>query len=469
MTSPGPEYDVVVVGGGAAGLSAARTVMRRGKRAALVSDGPLGGDCTFTGCVPSKTLIEAAAAGCSATEAFARVHETVARIAATETADVLRDEGVDVLEGRGAFGPGGAFEVDGTTVRAAKFVLATGSRPALPPIPGLDLPGVITNEELFEAADAPTSIVILGAGPIGCELAQALVRLGVRVTLLEMADRVLIAEEPEASEIAAAALRADGVDLRLGHRVTGIAVTGPDGRLGVSTAAGSDVVAEQVLVALGRRPVTEGLGLEHVGVTTDRSGYIETRSDLRTSRRGVWAAGDVTGRLPFTHAADEMGRLAGWNATIPMGRFRFNAEWIPWVTFTDPEVARVGVSEADAPSSARVAYLPMGENDRAVTAGETDGFVKLIVGPHPLARHLAGGRVLGATIVARRAGEMIHEPTLAMRTRMMAGRLAQTVHAYPSWSVGIQKAAAQLFFEIEGRRARRVRTGRDRPQREETR
>ncbi len=458
MSAATDGYDVVVVGGGAAGLSAARTVMRRGKRAALVSDGPLGGDCTFTGCVPSKTLIEAAAAGCTAEDAFARVHQTVARIAATENADVLRSEGVDVIEGRGRFVPGGGFEVDGTALRASKFVLATGSRPALPPIPGLDLPGVITNEELFEATDVPESIAVLGAGPIGCELAQALVRLGVRVSLFDMADRVLSVEEPEASEVAAAALKTDGVDVHLGHQVTSV-VAREHGQLRVDTDQGVEVVAEQVLVALGRQPVTEGLGLEHIGVSTDERGHIETRSDLRTSRRGVWAVGDVTGRLPFTHAADEMGRLAGWNATIPMGRFRFNAEWIPWVTFTDPEVARVGVREADAPAAARVAYLPMGENDRAVTAAETEGFVKLIVGPHPLARNLTGGRVLGATIVGTRAGEMIHEPALAMRTRMQAGRLAQAVHAYPTWSVGIQKAAAQLFFEIEGRRARPVRTG----------
>ncbi len=459
MTSPSHEYDVVVVGGGTAGLSAARTAMRLGKRAALVSDGPLGGDCTFTGCVPSKTLIEAAAAGLDAKQAFARIHETVARIAATETAAVLRSEGVDVVEGRGSFVPGGGFEVDGTPLRSSKFVLATGSRPALPPIPGLDLPGVITNEELFEADDAPESMAILGAGPIGCELAQALARLGVRVTVFEMAERVLPLEEPEASAVAAAALGADGVDLRPGHRVTSV-VAHDRGQLRVCTDQATEVVADQVLVALGRRPVTEGLGLEHVGVITDGHGHVDTRSDLRTTRRGVWAAGDVTGKLPFTHAADEMGRLAGYNASIPLARFRFHPAWIPWVTFTDPEVARVGVSEADAPDSARVAYLPMGENDRAVTADETEGFVKLIVGPDLLTRHAAGGRVLGATIVAKRAGEMIHEPTLAMRTRMLAGRLAQTVHAYPTWSIGIQKAAAQLFFEIEGRRARRVRTAR---------
>ncbi|MDH3753760.1 MAG: FAD-dependent oxidoreductase [Acidimicrobiia bacterium] len=449
------DYDLVVIGGGAGGLSAARTARREGVRVALVNDGPLGGDCTFTGCVPSKTLIESAAAGHSFDSALATVAAVVERIAGTENADVLRGEGIDVIEGRARFTSPKRIDVDGTPVGSPKFVIATGSRPALPPIPGLAEIGALTNETIFEPRSRPGSLGVLGAGPIGCELAQAFARLGVAVTVFEMADRVLLREEPEASEIIATALRSDAVDLRLGRPVVGVrpAATGST----VEIEGGTTVDVDEVLVAVGRVPVTESLALEIPGVELTARGHIETDHRLATSADHIWAVGDVTENLPFTHAADEMGRLAAWNAVKRFSRASFNPAWIPWATFTQPEVARVGVLEAEAPAGARVAFLPMSENDRAITAAATDGFVKLIVGPRRMLRNLGGGQVIGATIVGPRAGEMIHEPTLAMRTKMFAGRLAQTVHAYPSWSIGIQKAAGQLFFEIEGREARPVR------------
>jgi len=205
---------------------------------------------------------------------------------------------------------------------------------------------------------------------------------------------------------------------------------------------------------VGRRAATDGLGLEEAGVERER-GFIVTDDHLATTAAGVWAVGDAAGKLQFTHAADEMGRIAAGNALARRPPRRFHPEWIPWVTFTDPEVARVGMTEAEgAERGARVAYLPMSEVDRAVAAGATDGFVKLVAGPRRVLGHAAGGRLLGATVVAGRGGELIAEAALAIRTRMFTARLAQAVHAYPTWSAAMWQAAAQFFVDAGGRRAR---------------
>ncbi len=453
------DYDVVVIGGGAGGLSAARTANWAGRSVAMVTDGPIGGDCTFTGCVPSKTLLESAARGADFDEAMAAVRDVVARIAATESATVLRGEGIEVIEGRGRLVGGGAVMVDSRRIDAGDIVIATGARPGLPPVEGLAGVDPITSDTLWDLDRRPDSLAIMGGGPIGCEMAQAMARLGVEVTLYEMTDRLLVREEPEASAIVEAALIADGVKVRTGVAVNAAARCDE----GVAITAGDETVTfSNVLVATGRLPNTTDLGLEMAGVEVEPRGHIGTNDRLATSVPHVWAVGDVTSKLPFTHAADEMGRIAGWNITRRFGRHRFNPLAIPWVTFTSPEVAHVGVIESDAPRGARVVELPMGENDRAVTAGRVEGFVKIIVAPRAVLRNAAGGKVVGATIVGDRAGEMIHEPTLALRTNMFAGRLAQTVHAYPTWSIGIQKAIGQLFVEVEGRRARPARRGDDR-------
>ena len=357
------------------------------------------------------------------------------------------------------------------------------------------------------------SIGIVGGGPTGCELAQALARLGVEVTLFESSDRMLPTEEAEASEIVAVALAADGVEVQTSAPVTAVglgaqssasvtdrvgshgdrpgdvgmgsqtsaSVTGtgrefsasapdtstgsefntsgpvvgggPDGSWVTVRVGSQAVTVERVLLAAGRAPAADDLGLKELGVKLRGPGWVVTDDRLATSIKGVYAAGDITGRMALTHAADEMGRLAAANALGRGPRSRFRERWIPRVTFTDPEVARVGAVEAEAPARARVAYLPLSEVDRAVIDGRTDGFVKIVAGPRPVFGRFGGGRVVGATIVAPRAGEMIAEMALAMRTGAFAGRLAQTAHAYPTWSHGVQKAAAQFFGEIEGRRA----------------
>jgi pyruvate/2-oxoglutarate dehydrogenase complex dihydrolipoamide dehydrogenase (E3) component len=445
-------FDLIVVGGGAGGLGAARAARWTGANVAIVNDGPLGGDCTFTGCVPSKTLLAAAAQGASFDEAMARVRSTVDEIAATETADVLRAEGATVIEGRAHLTTHDTVAVGPDRYTAPRVIVATGSRPFIPPIPGLGDVEVLTNEEVFSLTAAPASIGIIGGGPIGCEIAQALHGLGVAVELFEGAPRLLTKEEPEASSVVESALRARGIGVHTSAMIERVEQR-PDG-IALITDEGETLV-ERLLIAVGRVPNSAGLGLEELGVKLDARGHIETDDRLQTATRGVFAVGDVTGKLPFTHAADEMGRLAAGNALRRGLRGRFQTKWIPWATFTMPEVARVGLTEAEAATrGGRVAELPLSEMDRAITDGQTNGFIKLIAGPKRLTRNAFGGEIIGATIVAPRAGEMIHEAALAMRTRMFAGRLAQTVHAYPTWSYGIQKTAGQFFGEVEGRTAR---------------
>lgn len=444
------EYDLVVIGAGAAGLGAARAGVGMGARTLLVSDSAPGGDCTFTGCVPSKTLIEAARTGVPYAIAAQRVRDVIAAIASTEDADVLCAEGIDVILERARFRSRDRIDVGGRTITARRVVIATGSSPAVPGIPGLRETGFLTNETIFDLPEQPRALVIVGGGAIGCELAQAFGRLGSQVTLIEQADRLLPGQDPLASAIIAEVLSREGVDVRVS---AGLKTVAPGPRLELDD--GTTVTATHILVAIGRRPPAADLAVGAAGVETDPRGYVQTDKHLATTARGIYAAGDVTGRTQLTHAAYQMGRIAVGNA---LGRWpaTYHEDVIPQVVFTDPEVAQVGVLADQAPAGARIAELPMIGLDRALTAHATDGFVRLVAGRRRLLGNLGGGRILGATIVAERAGELIHEPALAMTTGMFTGRLAATSHAYPTWSMAVQLAAAQFFMTIDGRTARTV-------------
>ena len=454
-------YDMVVIGGGAGGLVAAREARRRGAHVVIVQDGPLGGDCTFTGCVPSKALLAAAAAGNSFDQAMTRLHAAVDQVAATEDAAALEREGIDVIAGYARFRDPTSIDVDGTTVRSKRFIVATGARPLVPPIPGLRESEPLTNETLFQLDERPTSLTILGGGPIGCEMAQAFARLGSRVSLMEAEDRLLPREEPEASAVIADALARDGVTVRASAPVT-LVERKPDGTICVHTETGEPVTATHVLAAIGRAPSGRGFGLEELGVDIDERGAVIVDDTMSTNIDGIWAVGDVTGGLQFTHVAGRMGWIATANALSRVARvrsFRLDTRVIPWATFTSPEVAHVGLTQAEAAvehPDALVAHLPLTHVDRAIAVGATDGFVMLIAAPRPVTRRFAGGRLVGATVVAPTGGELIHEAALAMRTNMFVGRLAQTTHAYPTWSMAIQQAALQFFGESAGLRARPV-------------
>lgn len=440
-------------------MAAAREARRRGASAVLVNRGPLGGDCTFTGCVPSKTVIESARAGASFAEAFERARSVVARVAASENAEVLRSEGVEVIDDEGTVTGPGRLRVGETEFRARGLVLALGSRPSLPPVPGLQEADPLTSETLWDLGSAPASMAVIGAGAIGCELSQALTGLGVAVTLIEIAPRLLAGEEEAASAIIAGSLAEDGVDVRLDVGVVEVVATTAGHRLALTD--GSSIEVERILVAAGRAPNSDRGGVLEVGLRLTERGYVATEDDLSTNLARTWAVGDITGRVQLTHAADHMGRLATANALRRVMRSRFRAHEIPRVTYTAPEVAAVGLSEAEAAArwgNAMVAELPLDAHDRALAAGATDGYIKLIAGPKPVVGTLGGGRLVGASVVAERAGELIAELTLALKLRTFLGRLALTVHPYPSWSYAIPKTAAQFFTTVEGRSARPART-----------
>ena len=456
------DTDLVVIGAGAAGIGAAQTARRRGASVALVERGPIGGDCTFTGCIPSKTLLDGASRGESFDAAMAAVRTAVETVAATESAPVLRKEGIDVIEGSASFTDRLTLTVDGKPIRAKSIVLATGASPAVPPIPGLESVPYLTNENIFELASLPRSLAILGGGPIGVEMAEAFARLGSKVTIVEGASQLLPREEPLAAEVIASAFSRLGIAQRTGSAVSSVEHGALGSGVTLRLADGSSVEADQLLVAVGRRPATSNLGLDAAGVDVDARGFVTVDSRLRTSAKGIFAAGDVAEALQFTHVAYQTGRIAATNALSHLPTHRFRSASVPWVTFTSPEVARVGMTEAEAaPRGGRVVFVPMTEVDRAITTRQTEGFVKIIAGPRPLLRNVAGGRILGATIVAPRAGEMLHEIVLAMQAGMFPARLALTVHAYPTWSMAIQQAAAQLFGEFGGRTARMASTTSD--------
>jgi pyruvate/2-oxoglutarate dehydrogenase complex dihydrolipoamide dehydrogenase (E3) component len=418
----------------------------------LVSDTPLGGDCTFSGCVPSKTLLSAARRGLAFSDAITEVHRVVTAIAARESVDVLRTEGVDVVIGRGVFVDATSLDVEGMILRAERIIVATGAAPLVPPIPGLERTSILTNENVFNLTELPPRLAILGGGPIGVEMAEAFARLGSAVTVVEAATRILPREELESSEVIATYLEQLGVSLRTGKTCTSVSSSGRASRLELDS--GPPLEVDALLVAVGRRPSSGDFGLERAGVTLDVRGIVVVDARLRTSSSHIYAAGDVSQSLHFTHVADETGRIAAGNALSRIAMRRFHPEWIPMVTYTGLEVARVGVVEQQAPKGSRVAYLPLSEFDRALTSGDDRGFVKIIVAPRRISGNVAGGKIVGATIVASRAGEMLQEIVLAMRSGMWPARIATATHAYPSWSLAVQQTAAQFFGQFGGRIAR---------------
>jgi pyruvate/2-oxoglutarate dehydrogenase complex dihydrolipoamide dehydrogenase (E3) component len=456
---PRGRYDLAVVGAGTAGLVSAVVAAGLGARVALIEQNLMGGDCLNVGCVPSKTLIRAARAASEARAAarfgvrvpdgvrvdFARVMQRVrevrAALAPHDSAARYRELGVDVYFGRARFAARAALEVAGTELRFARAVIATGARAAVPAIPGLAELRCLTNENLFELTELPARLAVLGAGPIGCEMAQAFARLGSEVTLLEMADRVLPRDDPEASELLEAALARDGVRVLTGARVERAEPEADGGARILFSRAGAveRVDVDRLLLGLGRTPNVEDLGLDAAGVACDANG-VRVDDRLRTTNRRIFAAGDVCLSLRFTHSADAAAKLVVQNALF-LGRKKFSDLVVPWCTYTDPEVAHVGVgpSEARARGVEIDTYrVPLSSNDRARTDGDPDGFVKL----HTLRRR---DRIVGATIVARHAGEMIGPVALAIAQRIGLARFAGVILPYPTRTEAI-KAVSSAYL-----------------------
>ncbi len=454
--TPRNPYNLVVIGAGTAGLVAAAGAAALGARVALIEKHLMGGDCLNYGCVPSKGLIRCATARADVRDAgnygievtgkpsvnFSAVMERMRRLRAAlsdhDSVGRFTAMGVDVFLGLGRFTGPRTVEVGGTSLTFAKAVIATGSRPAVPSVLGLEEAGYLTNETVFNVTERPARLGVIGGGPVGCELAQTFQRLGSQVVLVHRGAHVLNKEDADAGEIVQQALCGDGVQLILGATLLTVERRGETKvlRYRDDTGQTSELAVDTLLVATGRLPNVEELGLEAAAVVFDPRTGIQVDDRLRTSNRRIFAAGDVCSRYRFTHAADFLARIVLANALF-MGRQKASALTIPWCTYTDPQIAHVGITEQQAVAQGiplDTFMLPLAEVDRAVLDGQTEGFAKV---------HAKKGTdtILGATVVARHAGEMIGIYTMAMTHGLGLAALAKVIQPYPTQAEAIRKTA----------------------------
>lgn len=450
--------DLLVVGGGTAGIVGAKTASRLGAHVALVERARTGGDCLWTGCVPSKTLLSAAAAAvgpgaglrstmtpddAAGRSNFSRVRERIAAAITTIEPDdspaSLAAAGVTVRHGAARFTGPGRAEVDGQEIRFHQALVATGSDPVLPPIPGLDKARVVTSETVWDLVELPQDLVIIGGGPIACELGQAFARLGARVVML-VRSRILPKEDADAAAVIRASLTEDGVHIIEEITVEDVttAPAAADDRTGgagteetrVRASDGRSFPADTILVAAGRSARTGGLGLELVGVDLDDKGQVLVDAAMRTSNPTIWAAGDVTPNPDFTHLAGVYASTAASNAVL--GVRRSVSRTVPRVTYTSPEVAAVGITSPEG-SHQRVSTVEHAHTDRAITEDQVSGFTRLVIDRR--------GRILGGTVVGPRAGETLGELTLAVHQKLTTRELAGVTHPYPTYNDGLWNAA----------------------------
>ena len=430
--------DLCVIGAGSGGLSIAAGAVQMGASVILIEQSRMGGECLNTGCVPSKALLAAAARGDDFAAAYDHMRQVIAAIEPHDSAERFRGLGVHVVFGKARFVAPRFLEVGDTSVTARRFIVATGSAPVVPSIPGLDTVPYYTNETLFDSAPEPSHLLVLGGGPVGVEMAQAYRRLGAEVTLVEKG-RLLGRDDPELAAIVRASLIADGVTIREKTPVTAVEGTG-DG--GVTLTCGSGdanlrLAGSHLLVAAGRRPKIDGLGLEDAKVAINDGVPLVDRR-LRTTNKRIFAIGDVVGPYRFTHTASYQARIVITNALFRLpARARYDA--VPWVTYTDPELAHVGLSEAEArvkDQDVRILRFPFEENDRAIAEGATSGLIKVMA--------TRRGRVLGASIVGEHAGELILPWVLAVKYRLGVGKLAQAIAPYPTLSEVSARAAGSF-------------------------
>ena len=451
---PVPRYNLVVIGAGTAGLVTAAGAAGLGAKVALIEKHLFGGDCLNVGCVPSKCLIRASRAYADVRDAHefgVRVPEGVevdfpavmermrrlrSRISHHDSAQRYQQLGVDVFLGEGRFNGRDTIEVGGKTLRFKKAVLTTGARAAAPPIPGLAQAGYLTNETVFSLTELPKRLAVIGAGPIGCELSQAFRRFGSEVSLLEVQSQILTREDQDAAQIVQRSFLRDGVNLVRDCKIRKVEKRMGDKLIQFDCEGECrDLLVDEILVGVGRAPNVQELNLEAAGVKYDERKGVQVNDYLQTSNPRIYAAGDICFPYKFTHTADALARIVIQNALF-LGRKKTNALKIPWCTYTDPEIAHVGMYEKDALARGipvDTFVRPLKEVDRAITDGEEEGFVKI---------HVKKGteKILGATIVARHAGEMISEVTLAMVVNAGLGTLASVIHPYPTQAEAIKQA-----------------------------
>ncbi len=452
---PAAVYNLVVIGAGSAGLVTAAGAVALGAKVALVEKNLMGGDCLNTGCVPSKTILRSArfyADLHNATDfggqvpervhidfgkAMARMRGIRAHISHDDSATRFREMGVDVFFGEAVFADSHTVNVEGATLKFRKAVIATGTRAARPAIDGLEEAGYLTNETVFNLTERPARLMVIGGGPLGCELAQAFARLGCEVTIVQKEPQFLPKEERDAAEILAHALARDGIHVRLNTDVKKVTTYGGEKRVHLITYdQESTVTVNEVMVGCGRVPNVEALNLTAAGVTYDEEKGVHVNDYMQTSNRRIYAAGDVALEHRYTHMADATARIVIQNALF-LGRRKLSALTVPWCTYTDPEIAHVGIYVREAREQGipvKTFTVPMSDVDRAMTDSEEEGFVKI---------HIREGTdtILGATIVARHAGDMINEISLAMVAGIGLQTISRVIHSYPTQAEAIRKAA----------------------------
>ncbi|OIO55450.1 hypothetical protein AUJ46_01355 [Candidatus Peregrinibacteria bacterium CG1_02_54_53] len=452
-------HDLIVLGGGSAGLSLASVAARLGVKVALIDKETLGGDCLHYGCVPSKTLIHSAKVAHLAQRGkeygistgaveinFPAVMEHVRKVIDTiqehtDNPDRFRKMGCDVwTETQAHFVDPHTIDVGDTKISAKKIAICVGSRPATVPIPGLAEAGFLTNETVFDLKEQPKRLIIIGSGPIGCELAQAFQRLGTKVILANRSDQILGKEDRDVQDVLRNVFQQEGMDLRLGISMKEIKnengmkvlVYEKDGKR-------ETIGADEILVAVGRTSNADTLKMENAGVALDERGYVKTDAKLRTSQKHIYAAGDVTGHLQFTHSASYEAGVIVSNALLHFPA-KINLDAIPWTTFTDPEVASIGLNETRAKEKNieyHMSMFPFEHQDRALAESENKGFIKLLLG--------SGDTLLGCQIVGPHAGELIHEWIVAYNAKIPLKKLSRMVHVYPTLAMANQQAAGEYL------------------------
>jgi pyruvate/2-oxoglutarate dehydrogenase complex dihydrolipoamide dehydrogenase (E3) component len=455
------DYDFAIIGAGASGLIAAGFALRLGARVVMIEKDRIGGDCTWSGCVPSKSLIKAAAVAHAVQHAAdfgvgaearptdmpqvrAWLNSTIEHIYAPTTPEALRAKGLKVLLGSASFVDAHTVQVGKEQITAGKFLINTGAQPRIPAIAGLDALPYQTYRQIFQNDRLPQRLIVVGGGPVGCEIAQSYRRLGAQVSLI--AEALLPHEEPEASAVLASVFAAEGVEWVHGRAT---AASHSNGRFTLTTSAG-EVQGDMLLIATGRAPAVQGLGFERAGVRYTPEG-IEVDAHLRTSTHNIYAAGDVLGGPQYSHLAGWQGFQATRNALLP-GSSPGTPRALPRVTFTSPEVARVGITEQQARkkygNKLQNGMLPLTRVDRAVSEDDTHGFLKLLALPN--------GRIIGGTFVGERASEAITEVVVAIDRGITLQQLSGVVHPYPSYAIGLQflttdMAMQQTFNSTKGR------------------
>jgi pyruvate/2-oxoglutarate dehydrogenase complex dihydrolipoamide dehydrogenase (E3) component len=452
---PAPRYNLVVLGAGTAGLVTAAGAAGLGAKVALVERRLMGGDCLNFGCVPSKAVIRASRVPAEIRDAarfgthvppgtrtdFAEIMERMrhvrANISRHDAAGRFRSLGVDVFLGEARFSGPDRVTVAGKTLRFKHAVIATGTQPAVPPIKGLAEAGYLTNETVFSLTELPRRLAVIGAGPIGCELAQAFARFGSQVVLIEADKQILIREDLDAARCVESALSRDGVRIICGGKASDVLRRGSEKIIHLECNGQlHEPIVDEILVAVGRNPNVQDLNLDAVGVRHDLHRGVAVNDRLQTTNPRIYAAGDVCSEFKFTHVADAMARIVIQNALF-FGRKKASALVVPWCTFTSPELAQVGLTQRDAQSkgiATDIFHIPFSSVDRAVADGEEEGFVKILT-------EKGRDKILGATIVAGHAGEMISEITLAITNQIGLSGIAATIHPYPTQSEAFKKAA----------------------------